>query len=171
MAVKIGRKLVPLALIVACSSDGSGPNDIDAGEFSYTVSGGLTESATGDAFYVVDQAEGLAITLSSNGRGVVIGRINPSLPAVGSHPFVTADDATDADFILTTVFGGSGSSISHFCQASGGTMEITASGSHLTGTFTAALDCFSYSNNAPVQGPITIEGSFDATQVEPGTQN
>ena len=41
-------------------------------------------------------------------------------------------------------------------------MTITTSGSHVTGTFTSDVGCFSYSSGALANGTIT--GSFDAVE-------
>lgn len=164
MGVTISRRLVPLAaLLFGCSGDSNGPDSVGAGEFSITVTGAFSQTLSGNAVYVIG-ADGFAISLSnSSGRGVVLSRAANTRPAVGSNPIVSADGAQDAEFVLTGVFGGSGANLSYLCESSGaGTMTITTSGSHVTGTFTSDVGCFSYSSGALANGTIT--GSFDAVE-------
>ena len=164
MNATVSRRLVPLVgLLFACGGDASGPDEVGSGEFSFTVSGAFSQTISGNAIYVTG-TDGLAIDLAnSSGRGVVLSRVTASLPAVGTSPIVSAEGAQDAEFVLTGLFGGSGSNLSYLCESTGGgTMTITASGSHLTGTFTTAAGCFSYSSGEVADATIT--GSFDAVE-------
>lgn len=167
MAGKVRGRLVPLAaMLFACSGDSSGPDDVGSGEFSVTVSGGLSATLSGNAWWVRGSqgAEGFAIDLAtSSGRGVVLTWNTQTAPPVGTTPIVSVDDASTGQFILTGIFGGSGSNFGYLCESSGtGSLSITTSGSHVIGTFTSEVGCFSSSSGALVNG--TVEGSFDAVE-------
>lgn len=164
MNATVSRRLVPLVgLLFACGGDASGPDEVGSGEFSFTVSGAFSQTITGNAIYVTG-TDGFAIDLAnSSGRGVVLSRVTATLPAVGSVPIVSADAAQDGEFVLAGLFGGSGSTLSYLCESvDGGNLTITASGSHVTGTFTANVGCFSYSSGQVADGTIT--GTFDAVE-------
>ena len=162
MAVKLARKLAPLALIVACGGDGTGPGDVGDGEFSFEVTGAVTQTVTGNAYWASGAAAegGFAINLSNGERGTIIGRESPVAPAVGTYQFGSTDAETipSDQFIVITVLG---SGIS-FCGSQSGSMQITSTGAHIRGTFTANVSCFDQASNSIKDAVIT--GEFDAVE-------
>lgn len=162
MAVRFARKLAPLALIVACGGDGTGPGDVGDGEFSYEVTGDVTQSVSGNAYWAsgADAEGGFAISLSVGERGTVIGRVSPVAPAVGTYQFAATNAETipDDQFIVITTLG---SGIS-FCGSQSGSMQVTGTGEHIRGTFTANVDCFDQASNSIKHAVVT--GEFDAVE-------
>ncbi len=153
-----GAAAVLAAAVLACSEN-TGPGNLDSGRFSFTISGPVDETVTGNAFYAADQ-DGLTIVLGTSQRSVVVGRVNPAVPSAGTYVIRNPEASPPADeFVLEAIFG-SGTSFSYLCSATGGTLTITGSSPNLVGTFSGPVDCFVASSNSTASGNIT--GSFNA---------
>ena len=164
MQLTMRRALGPLtAVTLGCGGDGTGPGNVDDGEFSYEVTGSFTQTVTGHALWAsgADAEGGFAISLSTGTgeRGTIIGRVSPVAPAVGTYQFGSTDAATipPDQFIAFTTLG-SGS----FCGSQGGSMEVTSTGAHIHGTFTANVSCFDQASNSIKDAVVT--GEFDAVE-------
>jgi len=159
MQLTMRRVLGPLtALALGCGGDSTGPGD---GEFSYQVTGGFSQTVTGNAVWAsgADAEGGFAISLSTGERGTIIGRESPVAPAVGTYQFGSTDAETipPDQFIAFTTLG-SGS----FCGSQSGSMQVTSTGAHIRGTFTANVSCFDQPSNSIKDAVVT--GEFDAVE-------
>lgn len=159
MQLTMRRVLGPLtALALGCGGDSTGPGD---GEFSYQVTGGFSQTVTGNAIWAsgADAEGGFAISLSTGERGTIIGRESPVAPAVGTYQFGSTDAETipPDQFIAFTTLG-SGS----FCGSQSGSMQVTSTGAHIRGTFTANVSCFDQASNSIKDAVVT--GEFDAVE-------
>jgi hypothetical protein len=171
----ISRSTMPALLVAAVAlacggGDGTGPGDggdVQAGRFTAQLSGGLSQTLSGQAFYFQGQAEeGFTVSMSSDaqgssGTGVVMARGNPALPEVGAYAVIdgTTDPLPPDDFFAASFVKSSGSLIECFSD-NGGTLTITASGASLVGDFTVKAQCLN-----PGTGqldPTTITGKFNA---------
>jgi hypothetical protein len=163
--------LLATALAVACGGgDGTGPGDggdVAAGRFTAQLSGGLSQTLSGQAFYFQGQEEeGFTISMSSDaqaagGTGVVLARENRALPEVRAYAVIdgTTDPMPPDDFFAASFVKSSGSLIECFSD-NGGTLNITASGASLVGDFTVKAQCLNPSTGQ--LDPTTITGQFNA---------
>ena len=162
MQLTMRRVLGPLtALALGCGGDTTGPGD---GEFSYEVTGGFSQTVTGNAIWAsgADAEGGFAISLSTGTgeRGTIIGRESPVAPVVGTYQLGSTDAETiPPDQFIAFVLLGSGIS---FCGSQGGTMQITGTGEHIRGTFTVNVSCFDQASNSLKDAVVT--GEFDAVE-------
>ena len=166
MRMTMRRALGPLtALALGCGGDGIGPGDVGDGEFSFEVTetgGDFHQTVTGSALWAVGAGEqtGFAIDLTDGERATIIGRESTAAPAVGTYQLGSTDAETipPDQFIAFVVLGSQFS----FCGSQSGTMQVTSTGEHVRGTFTANISCFEPSSNSVKDAVVT--GEFDAVQ-------
>ncbi|HEU4698409.1 MAG TPA: hypothetical protein VFS40_04475 [Gemmatimonadales bacterium] len=179
--------LAAALLLGACGGDKTGPNG-DGGDngnggntggtsFSATVSGGITMSLSGGAYYGDGDdgtteggfalVLGLLDTDPKPKAWVGIGRDQGGEPAVGKYPFFNGFDgeteASAGDFRVMAQFY-NGDAEDDWCTGTGGELEITSSSSdRVKGKFTATLAClplFPQDGDSPKM--VTISGQFDS---------
>jgi hypothetical protein len=175
--------LAAALLLGACGGDKTGPTDGDGNgdgntggtSFSATVSGDITLSFSGSAYYgdgddgTTDGGFAVVMGLldTQPKAWVGIGRELPGEPAVGKYPlfdsFNGETEATPADFKAAAHFS-NGDAEDDVCAATGGEVEITSSSSdRVKGTFTATMTCVPMLHQ--IDGPtkdVTITGTFDS---------
>ena len=140
----------------ACDDDGTGPGDIgdgngddQIGEFTASISGDVSESATGGTFFSVDESGSWGIFLGGEetddsavwlfGEG---GR-----PGTGTHTF-----DVDTDLGAFYVHGATGTA--YFADA--GTVTVTQSST------TRVTGSFQFTASDIEGGTVTVSGSFNA---------
>jgi hypothetical protein len=169
----------------ACDSDGdddngNGNGNGTVGDASVTVSGDLTDSFSGNAFFLVDENNGEldfalvlssgAITSPNQGRFVALQR-EGDRPVPGTYTIDT-DDGTEVTFNGGYLnFEESPGEISGalFVSADSGTLEITSSSAdRVVGTFTFTGQVVDLSNPTDTSRTATVQGQFEAQLVEEG---
>jgi hypothetical protein len=163
--------LLATTLTLACGGDGTGPGDgggdVQAGRFTAQLSGDLSQTLSGQAFYFEGQeGEGFTISMSSDaqgasGTGVVLARENTALPEVSTYAIIdaTTDPMPPNDFFAAS-FVRSGGTLFQCFSDNGGTLHITASGANLVGDFSVNAQCLNPGNGQLM--PTTITGAFNA---------
>ena len=155
---------------MGCGGDSSGPGGggVEEGRYNAEISGAHEQEISGNAFYFQSDdpgEESLTIALTNgNGQtlGIVFGRGNPSLPAVGGYGVVAAGDAIPENDFFAASFWGSADNLIQCFSDDGGELDITASGSSLVGDFNVQAQCLDRGTGA--LEPATITGEFNAVE-------
>lgn len=164
--------LVLLALVpAACGDDGpSGPGgDLDDGTFEATVSGDLSLTLTGEAFFAsVNLGDGFAawsLTLSPPSGGsqetsIVLTHYG-SRPSEGSHT-MTLNEQTGEGYQLGLHYWEDGDLLGILLGTSG-TLQVTSSSTNrMRGSMQATLQGSITVDGEPQQVTVTVNASFDA---------
>lgn len=176
------RRLVALpflALVLVVAGCDSG-EDEEAGVFSVNITGDITGSFSGNAYFATnidDEAFGLLLldnTIESfnfrNGKGIAITRNAPGQPGEGEYDIIGLDDAE----LDTEKFGAFYADIEDLFEQQGlvltsvsGTLDIETSRSNrIEGTFSFTATGFDIAD-PDTDLSATIQGSFEATRVDP----
>lgn len=164
----------PLTLAACGGGDSTGPdNGGTAGSFSVSISGDITDSFDGQAFFgeATDpetSETGWVLWLTSTeaqttGKAVYFVR-QGSRPGTGTHSLANLDDdSLDQGQIGALIFDHTSGSFPVSLFATGGSLVVTNSASSgMSGSFTMQATGVVFDGDEPSEVDVTVTGEFNA---------